>query len=219
MEKKIMKFNSTLAAFGIVLASVSAQASPITIFSTGVDNSGNVLANGTVGDPHYALISSPDGSTAIKVASSASGYPLNVWIGDNTTSRWIGPNTSTLAGPVGNYDYRTTFDLTGFDSTSAILSFIWATDDSGQNVLINGHATGLSAPFANFSGAESITSGFVAGINTLDFIVNNTGGPTGLRVEISGTANAGTSVPEPASLLLVALSMGALGLSRRNRKV
>ena len=39
----------------------------------------------------------------------------------------------------------------------------------------------------------SISSGFAAGLNTLDFVVNNAGSspnPTGLRVEISGTANA-----------------------------
>ena len=33
--------------------------------------------------------------------------------------------------------------------------------------------------------------------DTLDFIVNNSGGPTGLRVEMTGTADP-MSVPEPA---------------------
>jgi hypothetical protein len=38
----------------------------------------------------------------------------------------------------------------------------------------------------------SLSSSFVAGVNTLDFIVTNGGSsasPTGLRVEVSGTAN------------------------------
>ena len=40
--------------------------------------------------------------------------------------------------------------------------------------------------------SETINTGFIAGVNTLDFVVNNGGpgiNPTGVRVELSGTAN------------------------------
>jgi hypothetical protein len=63
----------------------------------------------------------------------------------------------------------------------------------GQDIRLNGTSTGITA--GGFSGWSSftITSGFVAGLNTLDFVVVNTGSspnPTGLRVELSGTAQA-----------------------------
>jgi len=50
-----------------------------TLFNTGVDSAGTPLANGTVGDPHYTLISAPAGAvTDIRVRTSANGYPHRV---------------------------------------------------------------------------------------------------------------------------------------------
>lgn len=65
----------------------------------------------------------------------------------------------------------------------------------------------------------TINSGFVQGINTLDFVVQDVGSISGFRVgEISGTAQPkGTnppSVPEPASALGI-LAVGFLGASSR----
>jgi hypothetical protein len=50
-------------------------------------------------------------------------------------------------------------------------------------------------------------------VNTLDFIVDNTGGPTGLRVEVTGTVDA----PEPAAIALLGAGVFSLGLIRRRR--
>jgi PEP-CTERM motif len=47
----------------------------------------------------------------------------------------------------------------------------------------------------------------------LDFIVNNTGDPTGLYVGISGTASP---APEPSSLVLMGSGLlGIAGIARR----
>jgi hypothetical protein len=211
------------STFATLALSCAAHASSINVFSTGVNASGNVLPNGTIVDPHYTLVTVPGLTTDIRVL--ASGFPVGTWNADDSISAWIGPNNSSqLDGPGGTYDYQTTFDLTGLDYTTASLAGQWATDNTGVDILINGHSTGINSPcFACFTFTGfSISSGFGAGVNTLDFIVQNgTGigdtaaGPTGLRVEfLSATADP---APEPASFVLI--GAGLLALSRLRRRI
>ena len=128
------------------------------------------------------------------------------------------PATVLWTAPAGLYIYRTTFSLAGLNPTTANIVGQWAADNSGTNILINGVAVGAtSGGFGAFS-AFSISSGFVAGLNTLDFLVNNLSGPTALRVEMTGTASPiSAAIPEPASLFLVGAGMIVVGLRRRRR--
>ena len=206
------------SCFTLILVLIgSAQAAPINIFNTGVDANGDVVAGGTVGDEHYTLISDPNGTiTGIKTATAISeGYPIGPWLGDNSLSSWIGPNTGDLVGPGGLFTYQTTFDLSGLDHTTASILGRWATDDQGIDILINGTATGnTSASFGVFTDF-TINSGFIAGVNTLDFVVTNGHGPTGLRVEITN-ANA-VAVDEPYALALLGLGLLGLGINRNKK--
>jgi hypothetical protein len=198
-----------------------ASADPISLFNTGVNAGGMPLPDGTLGDPHYTLVSVPSGSTTvIRVRTSAGGFPIPPWVGNNSTSAWIGPNNNAeVDGPIGHYDYRTTFTLS---SASAIkITGRWTTDNEGVNILLNGVPTGNTLPSAtSFSSFHSftITGNGVAGSNTLDFIVNNDGGPTGVRAEFFGA----NTVPEPGTLTLAAIGMTGLlgyGWCRRRQKV
>lgn len=220
--KKLYNFSLT-AGFVIAVAgglAGSAQADSITsLFNTGVDASGTPLGDGTIGDPHYTLVSVPAPSTTVvRVRTSAGGYPIPPYIGDDSVSAWIGPNNdNALDSPVGNYDFKTTFDLTGYDAASMAITGQWAADNQGTDILVNGVSTSNTTTngFGSFT-SFSLSSGFVAGINTLDFIEYNAGGPTALRVEMSGTANL-LAVPEPASFGMLSLALVGLAACGRKR--
>ena len=183
-------------------------------------------------DPHYILTQVPPGAPfgpATYVADS-SQYPLstNEWLANSSTSKWISAlaNQSTFPNDPGSGDYifRTTFDLTGFDPATAQISGQWTMDNFGLDLLLNGTSTGITAlePDLNNFASFSITTGFIAGLNALDFVIRNEPffgpiNPMGLRVELAGTADL---VPEPSTLLIAAsvIAPGTLSVRRRSRR-
>jgi hypothetical protein len=62
----------------------------------------------------------------------------------------------------------------------------------------------------------NLNSGFVAGINTIDFVVQDVGVIFGFRAELSGRADLLDGAPEPTTLAL--LSFGVLGIWRFDRR-
>ncbi len=177
----------------------------VEIFNTGVDAAGGLLAPGSV-DPHYQLTVSADATMPGPAAYVANPIPTGYWLANGPASQWIAPavdqsfpNPPATCNAAGNYTYRTKFDLTGFSLPSVVLNGNWAADNSGISILLNGNATG--APGAGGYGAFSaftLSTGFVSGINTLDFVINDSGCPSGLRVELSGTGTATTASYSPA---------------------
>jgi hypothetical protein len=92
----------------------------------------------------------------------------------------------------GVYTYKTTFTLPSF-STASIVGEL-SVDDRIIDILINGVSAGNPTPLGNWTTISkfSISTGFLVGINTLEFKVNSIGGPTGLRVDkIVGSYTAG----------------------------
>jgi hypothetical protein len=181
------------AAALLFVATTAAQADGIAIFNTGVNGAGAVLPSGTP-DPHYALIAVPDGSPVPRPATVAAEHPAYVPdspIG-SAGSSWIAPAAScAISYAPGAYVYRTTFDLTGLDPATAHVDGIYGSDDTVTDVRLNGVSTGISGgAFFILIYQMHLSSGFVAGVNTLDFVVVNAStGPHGFRLNVSGQAD------------------------------
>lgn len=208
-----------LGAFALLLRGVAdiAKANPIAVYNTGTAASGSGLAPAGGTDPHWLITSTPTSSASV-AAYYVSKKPA-AWTATNPASQWISvaANGNTKQA-TGNYSYQTTFDLTGLDSASASLSDSFATDNCVTDILINGISTGdassgtcgKSAHFKAFT-AFAISTGFLGGLNTLTFIVDNTSkSRTGLNVLISGSARP-IPISEPAALGVFALALLGLG--------
>ncbi|HNQ88878.1 MAG TPA: lamin tail domain-containing protein [Verrucomicrobiota bacterium] len=164
------------------------------LFATGVDGSGGLLSAGSV-DPHYTLIASPDaGAPGPDAYVVQPGFPIPPWAANGPRSQWIGPQADQSTGSApGDYVYRLVFNLDGLVPETASIEGQWSSDNVGPDIRLNGVSTGQpnDGNFGVFGRSFRLTSGFVAGVNTLDFVVNNAGtgvNPTGLRVELAGTA-------------------------------
>ena len=208
----------TLCACAGAPFALAGPAVPITnLFNTGVNALGVPLTDNTP-DIHYTFaVPPPTGSVPI-VTTSAGGFPIGPWLGDNTTSAWLTPSFDTT-GNVGNYTYRTTFTIpAGVDPSQVYVRGQLTSDNGTSGVLINGLSTGItgSGNFPAFDAPFTIAKGFVAGVNTLDFVVNEAtgqagaGGFTGLRVEMGGARGPAGHVSIPGLINTgVAVAEGA----------
>lgn len=176
----------------------AAPAPVFRVFNTGVDDQGALLPGGSV-DPHYQLIQSaeatlpgPDGYVAEQIAA---GY----WLAQDETSisKWIAPspNQSFPNAPVpcnaaGTYVWRTSFDVAESEVEDFAITGGWAADNNAASVKLNGVSLGLPNGGYGAFVPFTIESGFVTGVNTLDFEVVDIGCPNGLRVEMRASVDA-----------------------------
>jgi hypothetical protein len=151
------------------------------------------------------------------------------------TGVWVGPNASESTEPgtvSGSTTYVVTFSLAGLDPTTASLIMSLAADDFVSSVVLN--STTIFTPtngemtngmWTTAATLPTITSGFLAGTNTLTFIVPNSSsdntsnccGPTGLIVAADVFASP-SSVPEPSTVATSGLClMGLLVVARRRQ--
>ena len=148
------------------------------------------------------------------VLTDGNGFTGSNWInidGDANTSR-----------PAGTNIFARIFDLKGLDASQASLNVTWSSDN-GSKLYLNGIQYGAllggADPSRSYQTSTSVllTSGFVAGLNTISFAVTNGDdelpqpGPIGLKATLSGKA----PVPEPTSMAVLGLGLAAF---KRRRK-
>jgi len=126
--------------------------------------------------------------------------------------------------------FRQTFDLTGYDSTTAGLKFQWAADDSGEvfasrgswvpKFSLNGGSMvpwGTGATYS-FGPTVDLHSGFVSGLNTIDFYVEGNGTTDGFALTLGPGGGLTAAVPEPESYAMLMVGLGLMGAVARRRK-
>ncbi len=207
-------FRSALFAATVALfVGTGAQAAIVTsLYSTGLTAGGTTQLAGAT-DAHYIVVE--NGLASAVVVSDPAYFP------NDAQSQWIWQQADGLPVNV-TRTFRTTFDLTGFDFTTASITGLWGTDNFGEDITINGVSTGIALPgmvSSNYTSlnAFSIASGFQAGINTLEFRVRDVGVIAGFRAQLTGEADILSAVPEPGTLALAALGL-FVAASARSRK-
>lgn len=210
-----MKITSILslstAAVGLLAVSASAGTVNLPVFSTG-SNGVTLITPGNV-DPGYSVSGPLTGSTFV-----STGNP-GAWLPNNSTSEWIAPQVGGSHSDVpGIYTYTTDFlvPTDAFLNTGDIVLEYTGDNQVTQillnGVLVGGPSTGGNTSYTQFSGPISITSNFLLGSNSLQFLVSNQGPTntaTGLRVWIQ-SATIGV-VPEPSSVVGFTVAGAMLG--------
>ncbi len=136
--------------------------------------------------------------------------------------KWITPTAaqgdSFDPSSSGLYRFQLKFDLTGFNAASASFAGRFAADNAAT-ITLNGTQIANATGFSSWS-TFGATSGFNAGVNTLNFDVlnwqQNGGNPAGLRVEFTQSNIA--AVPEPETYGMLLAGLGLLGFVARRRK-
>jgi hypothetical protein len=231
-----------LLSASLLLFAGQAVADSVYVPFPGLASTGAYLTEGSQ-DVNFMLISAPEGvdpwvnptvvrSTWDWGTGEVAAYPFGGgWFDNTNETKWLGVGETYhgprryeagASDPSGIYIFRTEFVLPeGF--TSAVISGGWAVDNLGT-IVLNGTTVATTpescavtplGPMCYKSPlALSISTGFVTGVNYLDFVIENevraVGNPMGLWASLQGGYWIEQTVPEPGTAAL--LGVGAAGL-------
>jgi hypothetical protein len=181
---------STKVGFTLLLASLAAAGSvtaDTSNVSTGLDESYNLLTTSGAQDAHWTYTDGTS-SGAAEVVTSESPDWWPAWLADGPDSSWIEITPNYWNGPA-PYSFSTTFDLTGYDVSSASLSGGWTVDDAGT-LSLNGHVISTLGSFlwGQLNSFSAPNAYFVPGVNTLTMTITYADTYDGARLEGALTA-------------------------------
>ena len=104
-------------------------------------------------DPHYVVAETGNPAVVLKPACGC-------WLSNDTTSQWVWLTSDYSKNINSTWTFKTTFDLTGFDLSTAKIDGLVAVDNGLNEIKLNGKSVpSPTAVFSSFS-PFSITSGF-----------------------------------------------------------
>ncbi|MBI1369592.1 MAG: hypothetical protein GC162_13175 [Planctomycetes bacterium] len=156
---------------------IVAKARPVLVTGRGVSPGAD--------DPQWQIAGVSDASEFTLTAAKALARPDVSYVQiDGTEARWIGITPDDGAARTNTtYTFRTTFDMTGFDTRTACLVGKYAADNTVTAIRLNGKAVANiaasdSEQFRRLS-ALKIATGLVPGVNVIEFDVFNGSDPHG----------------------------------------
>lgn len=186
-------------------------AAPITgLFNTGQSTTGTA-------DNYWTIVAPPGAGQVVSPVE----VPV-IWLPNTSASSWEWSSTTGLpagtpSAPV-TYTFRHLFILdTSFIASTTLITGRWATDNVGTQILVNGNVFNQTSPGFDSWSAFSLNSGFVSGLNIIDFVVEDYGYKGGFRAEwLSAEADlTPVPAPEPITWVLMGSALVAIGVFKR----
>ncbi|HNV03386.1 MAG TPA: PEP-CTERM sorting domain-containing protein [Vicinamibacterales bacterium] len=206
-----------IVALAMALAAAPAQADLIYYTGTDANNDGIDDAFTVNGNPAYLVTKTANGWPVLPNPSITLGKYIS-WAADQSNATQ-GSQTGQL------FTYAFSFNWAGLPLTTTF-DFRWLSDDYLSDVLLNGTSLGVNnlgqpSPWTQSYAVNGVSGTVQSGINTIEFLIWNTGGqqppyygqsgPTGMAADFTVHGEA-TTVPEPASSMAL-LAMGLAGLA------
>lgn len=217
-----MKCRVICAALAFLALSAGPSLALTIDFATGQNPSGTISTTGDTQDVNWTASNANTykNSPHTYVVDSSNADWFSGWFANGPNSSWIAPNPDSSNN--GNFTLTYTFNLTGYDLSSAVFSGTqWSIDDAGF-VALNGNAldTEGGGQWGSFHSFSVPLGDLLQGVNVLT--MTGTGSDNFLEAaRLEGTLTISPSAattPIPAALPLFAsglLGLGWLGRSKR----